>query len=189
MMGAIDKKLNKEAIENVAAYCADLAGATGATPNSKPPSNVRAKRVKLPANLDGFTHYLTFNHKRRKQLRKVYANKVALDAAKAGKSLPDGSVIVVELFKTKKGPGGKPITGADGFYVADGPAGFTAMARQSGWGNDFPKRMRNEDWHYGVFKPNRAPVPVNQATCLSCHLPLAKTSYVFTLKDLKAAAK
>ena len=47
---------------------------------------------------------MTFNQKGGKQLRKVYANRVALEAAKAGRRLPDGSVIVVESFKAKRRP-------------------------------------------------------------------------------------
>ncbi len=189
MMGALAAKLSDAAIADVAAYYASLPGAPNGTAKSKPPANYIAKRVVLPANLTGFTHYFTFNHKRRKQLRKVYANKVALDAARAGKELPDGSVIVVEAFKAKMGPDKKPVVGADGFFISTGRAGFTAMERRAGWGNDFPGLIRNGNWHYGVFKPDRSARPnVNQATCLACHLPHANNSYLFTMKALKEAA-
>ncbi len=133
---------------------------------------------------------MTFSHKRRKQLRKIYANRVALDAARAGKALPDGSVIVVEAFKAKLGPDKKPVVGSDGLFVATKRAGYTAMERQSGWGNDFPELIRNGNWHYGLYKANGQPRPkVNQASCLSCHKPRAKDSYVFSIKELTAAAR
>ena len=138
----------------------------------------------------GLTHYFTFNHKGRKQLRNVYANKVALDAAKAGKELPDGSVIVVEAFKVEMGPDKKPVVGGDGFYISTERAGFTAMERRAGWGNDFPGMIRNGNWHYAVFKADRSARPnVNQASCLACHLPHAKNSYLFTIKALRDTAR
>ena len=190
MMGALAANLNDAAIADVAAYFASLPGAPNGTAKSKPPANYIAKRIALPANLTGFTHYFTFNHNRRKQLRMVYANKVALDAARAGKELPDGSVIVVEAFKAKMGPDKKPVVGADGFFISTGRAGFTAMERRAGWGNDFPGMIRNGNWHYGVFKADRSLRPnVNQATCLACHLPFANDSYLFTMKALKDAAR
>ncbi len=190
LMGPLAASFSDAAIADVAAYYASLPGAPNGTAKSKPPANYIAKRVALPANLTGFTHYFTFNHKRRKQLRKVYAYKVALDAARAGKELPDGSVIVVEAFKAKMGADKKPVVGADGFYVSTGRAGFTAMERRAGWGNDFPGLIRNGNWHYAVFKPDRSPRPnINQATCLACHLPLAKNSYLFSMKALTDAAR
>ena len=190
IMGGLLAKFGDATIADVAAYYASLPGAPNGTAKSKPPANYIAKRVALPANLTGFTHYFTFNHKRRKQLRKVYANKVALDAARAGKELPDGSVIVVEAFKAKMGANKKPIVGADGFFISTGRAGFTAMERQAGWGNDFPGMIRNGNWHYGVFKADRSARPnINQATCLSCHLPFANDSYLFTMKALTDAAR
>ncbi len=190
IMGGVTSQLDNAAMADVAAYYASLPGAPVGAENSKPPANFIAKRVVLPADLSGFTHYLTFNHKRRKQLRKVYANSVALEAAKAGRELPDGSVILVETFKAKLGPDKKPVVGADGFFVSTGRAGFTAMERQAGWGNDFHGLIRNGNWHYGVFKPDRSARPnINQATCLSCHKPLAKDSYLFSIKALTDAAR
>lgn len=69
-------------------------------------------------------------------------------------------------------------------------AGFTAMKRRAGWGNDFPGMIRNGNWHYAVFKADRSPRPnVNQASCLACHLPHAKNSYLFTMKALRDTAQ
>ncbi len=189
IMNGVASHLSNAAMADIAAYFASLPGVPVGAANSKPPANFIAKRITLPVNLSDFTHYMTFNHKGRKQLRKVYANRVALEAAKAGMQLPDGSVIVVEAFKAKLGTDKKPIVGADGFYVSVGRAGFTAMERQAGWGDDFPGLIRNGNWHYGVFKADRSVRPgVNQATCLACHKPLANDSYLFSLKALQEVA-
>lgn len=67
---------------------------------------------------------------------------------------------------------------------------YTAMARDAGWGKDIPEMLRNENWNYAVFTAAKQPrAGVNQAECLACHKPLDKTSYVFTLDQITAAAK
>jgi len=50
--------------------------------------------------------------------------------------------------------------------------------------------LRNENWNYAVFTGDKQLRPgVNQAECLACHKPLDKTSYLFTLDQITAAAK
>ena len=61
------------------------------------------------------------------------------------------------------------------------------MAREAGWGRDIPEMLRNDDWNYAAFTPEKKMRPVNQAECLACHKPLDKASYTFTLKELAAA--
>jgi len=64
------------------------------------------------------------------------------------------------------------------------------MARQAGWGRDIPDMLRNEDWNYAAFAPDKQMrTTVNQAECLGCHKPVDKTSYVYTFDRLAAAAK
>jgi hypothetical protein len=78
--------------------------------------------------------------------------------------------------------------GADGFFVPEKLVAYTAMQTGAGWGSEFPEMLRNGDWNYAVFTPEkRQRAGVNQAECLACHKPLDKVSYVFTLKELAAA--
>jgi len=81
-----------------------------------------------------------------------------------------------------------PVTGGDGFFVADKLLFYTAMARGPNWGRDIPEMLRNADWNYAIFTTDNQPLPgVNQAECLACHKPLDKASYTFTLKQLAEA--
>ena len=108
-------------------------------------------------------------------------------AAKAGKPLPDGSVLFVEVYAAKL-DGDKPVTGGDGFFVADKLLLYTAMARDAGWGKDLPEMLRNDNWNYAIFTADKQHRPgVNQAECLACHKPLNNDSYTFTLKQLSEA--
>jgi hypothetical protein len=123
-------------------------------------------------------------------VRYYFANEAALQAAKSGKTLPDGAVLFTEVWSAKLDADKKPVSGADGFYQADQLLFYTAMARDTGWGKDIPEMLRNENWNYAVFTTAKQPRPgVNQAECLACHKPLDKVSYTFTLDQLAAVAK
>ena len=136
---------------------------------------------------ESFTEYHTINVPATKQVRYYYANKAAVAAAKAGKPLPDGSVLFVEVYAAKL-DSDKPVTGGDGFFVADKLLLYTAMARDAGWGKDIPEMLRNDNWNYAIFTADKQHRPgVNQAECLACHKPLNNVSYTFTLKQLAEA--
>jgi hypothetical protein len=54
----------------------------------------------------------------------------------------------------------------------------------------FPELLTNHDWNYAVFGPDKSPrAEVNQAICLSCHIPAASKDYVFTLDKIQDKAK
>jgi hypothetical protein len=114
---------------------------------------------------------------------------LALAAAKAGRPLPDGSVIFGEVWSAKLDANKKPVPGGDGQFAVDPLVAYIVMKREPGWGRDLPDMLRNDDWNYAVFSAAKSPLPgINQAECLACHKPRDKDSYVFTLKELAAAS-
>jgi cytochrome c553 len=185
-MAAIASQLTPDEISNVAAYFASLPGPASGTKSEFMP-NITKSRVVFPENYQQtFVKYHTISFPATKQVRYYFANPAALQAARAGKSLPDGSVLFAEVYAAKLDAGGKPVMGADGQFEADKLVAYTAMQRDSGWGADFPNELRNEDWNYAVYTTEKKARAVNQAECLACHKPLDKASYTFTLKELSA---
>jgi cytochrome c553 len=189
-MAAIAAQLSAEDIANVAAYFASLPGAEKGAKSALLP-NVAKTHVAFPEGYkDNFVQYHTINFPATKQVRHYYANKPALQAAKEGKPIPDGAVIFVEVHMAKLDANNNPVTGADGFYVPEKLVAYTAMATGKDWGKDFPEMLRNGDWNYAVFTPDKQlRAGVNQAECLGCHKPLDNVSYLFTLKQLAAASR
>ena len=187
IMNAIATQLSADDIANVAAYFSSQPGATGAKSALLP--NVAKTHVTFPEGYkESFVKYHTISFPATKQVRYYYANKAAVAAAKAGKPLPDGSVLFAEVYAAKLGADGKPVVGGDGFFVPEKLVAYTAMARDAGWGNDIPEMLRNENWNYAIFTTDKQHRPgVNQAECLGCHKPLDKVSYTFTLKQLAGA--
>ena len=188
LMNPIAAQLSAEDMANVAAYYASLPGAEAGAKSGLLP-NVAATHVAFPESYKStFTKYHTLNFPTTNQVRYYFANKVALQAAREGKPLPDGSVLFVEVYSPKLDADKKPIMGSDGFFVPDKLVAYTAMAREAGWGKDIPDMLRNSDWNYAVFTIDSKQRPgVNQAECLACHKPLDNMSYTFTLKQLAEA--
>jgi cytochrome c553 len=188
IMNAIASQLAPEEMANVAAYFASLAGAASGARSDLLP-HVARTNVRFPEGYkESFTRYHTINFPATKQVRYYFANKAAVQAAKAGKTLPDGSVLFAEVHSAKLDAEKKPVMGADGFYVPDQLLFYTAMERDAGWGSGIPEMLRNDQWNYTIFTTAKQHRPnVNQAECLACHKPLDKVSYTFTLKELAAA--
>jgi cytochrome c553 len=190
VMNAMAAQLSGDDIANVAAFFSSLPGAPGAAKSAFFPA-LSSPPITFPEGYAAsFTKYHTINFPATKQVRYYFANPVALKAAKEGRDIPDGAYLLAEVWSAKLDADKKPITGADGFFVADQLLFYTAMAREAGWGQAVPEMLRNENWTYAAFttaKQQRA--GVNQAECLACHKPLDKSSYTFTLAPLTAVAK
>ena len=189
VMNAIATQLSADDIANVAAYYAAQPGAPSAAAKSELLPQLAKSSVAFPENYKAtFTKYHTINFPATRQVRHYFANPVALQAARDGKPLPNGSMLFAEVYSAKLDADKKPVTGADGFFVPDQLLFYTAMARDAGWGKDIPEMLRNDDWNYTVFTTAKQHRPgVNQAECLACHKPLDKVSYTFTLDKLAAA--
>jgi hypothetical protein len=137
----------------------------------------------------GFTLYSTANKEDAPVVSKSYVNAAGLAAAKAGKPLPDGTVIIVVNSAAKLDANKKPVTEKDGTYTPDKVVAYAGMEARTGWGNAVPELLRNANWNYGVFNPDKTPkAEINQAVCLACHKPKVDTSYLFLLKDIVAKA-
>jgi cytochrome c553 len=190
IMNAIASQLSNDDVSNVAAYFASQPGGASTAKSDFLP-NIAKSSVGFPENYkSSFIKYHTINFPATRQVRYYYANPAAVQAARAGKNLPNGSVLFAEVYSAKLDAEKKPITGSDGFFVADQLIFYTAMAREAGWGKDIPEMLRNEDWNYAVFTLEKKHRPgVNQAECLACHKPLDKASFTFTLKELTDVAK
>lgn len=188
IMNAIAAQLSPAEMADVAAYFASLPGPAPGGKSAFLP-NLAKTGVTFPEGYkDSFKKYHTINFPATRQVRYYYANKAAVQAARDGKPMPDGAYLFAEVYSAKLDADQKPLMGADGFFVADKLLFYTAMARGAGWGKDIPEILRNDDWNYAAFTPDRQHrAGVNQAECLACHKPLDKSSYLFTLKQLADA--
>ncbi|MEO8145102.1 MAG: cytochrome P460 family protein [Betaproteobacteria bacterium] len=189
IMNAMAGQLSPAQIADVAAYYASLPGATGPAAKSAQLPHVSRSSLTFPEGFkDSFVKYHAINFPATKQVRYYYANKPAVEAAKAGRPLPDGSYLIAEVYAAKLDAAGNPVSSSDGLYVPEKPLFYTGMGTGAGWGNEFPDALRNGNWNYAVFTLDKKARPgVNQAECLACHKPLDSVSYTFTIKELSQA--
>ncbi|MCW5633986.1 MAG: cytochrome P460 family protein [Rubrivivax sp.] len=189
-MNALAAQLSPADISDVAAFFGGLAPANVAQ-KSEPLPQLAKTEVTFPEGYRStFRMYQTVNRADINQVRYLYANPVALQAAREGRPLPAGSVLLLEQWAAKLGADGKPVVGADGFYQPDRFVAYAVMASGSGWGAGFPEMLRNGDWNYAVFGPDmKRRTAANQADCLGCHKPLDKANYLFSNDALATVAK
>lgn len=169
VMGPIAKQLSDADVENLAAYWNSLP--VGGTRKEAAAAAVAARHPQMtfPADFPAsFTKYYTQEDAATKSESHFYANAVALQAARAGKPLPNGSIIVVE---------GKT-NGATTYY--------SGMELHEGWGTDVPELLRNGDWGYALFNAQKVRGDKNNyAMCRACHKSVAGDDYLFTRAKLK----
>lgn len=188
LMSVIAGQLSDEDIANVVAYWAGQAAGSDSVPSEA--TAFRKQKMTFPkAFPKGFSVYTESYDEEAKMVSKSYANQVAMNAARAGKPLPVGSVILVANYKAKLDAQGKAVRTAAGYAVAD-VMSYSGMESRNGWSKDVPALLSNEHWGYGLFGADKAPrADVNQAACLACHKPKASESFMFTEKQLRDAAK
>lgn len=151
------------------------------------------ENVAFPSGYDtGYVLYHDVDKPDRKRgptYRKFYINKSALAAVSAGKPLPSGTVLVREDWFVKQDGDRNAIKGADGRYVPIGKKAVFVMEKRDGWGAEYPAEMRNGNWEYAAFgKDGARNEKMKIGNCFGCHLKVKASDYVFSLKDIKAAA-
>ncbi len=120
------------------------------------------------------------------QVIALYANETARTAARAGETLPDGSVIVGEIYGVKK----------DGDDIYESPLGrrvptelkaIVMMERQAAWADQYPDDLKLGGWEFEVFSPSGENLAKDTAGCRECHSPLGDTDYTWSLEHIGAA--
>lgn len=131
---------------------------------------------------ESFRHYSTQNRQNGKQVADMYANEIAANSAKKGE-LTDGSVIVMEVYKTEADENGDPIPGPDGIFKKSKLAAVAVMEKRSKWDEAYPADERAGNWGFALYNPAGKPKE-NDLACASCHKPLADQDFMFTFPKL-----
>ncbi len=146
-----------------------------------------ADLVELPKDYrTSFQRYATIDRANPKQIAEAWANEKALAAEASGAPLPDGSVLIMEVWQAKLDPQEKPILDAAGRRIKDKLLFVAVMEKRKGWGAEYPPEVRNGEWEYAAFDPatgNRR--QQDYKPCFECHKPKAESDFLFTLDLLR----
>ncbi len=142
-------------------------------------------RLKFPQGWDQGVLYATVDRPDTKQYREFYTSAEAVKAARAGRPIPDGTVITLAAYAARLDADGKPVKDAGGRFVKDKLVAVNSMQKMKGWGDDIPAAIRNGDWIYQSFTPDGQPNDkANLTACYQCHLPFARDDYLTNLAKL-----
>jgi cytochrome c553 len=180
LMNAIAGQLGDAEIRQLAVHWSSLP-AGGSLDDSSRRAGAVKTNVSFPSDFPaGFVTYKTDEDLAAKTIVRTWANRPALDAARAAKPLPETAVIVVETLKAHEN---------DGRLIPGSPTGYAVFAAGNNWGDTVPALLRNGNWHFGSFASDRSPRLNNQAACLACHKPQAEQSFMFTYAALEKKAR
>lgn len=133
----------------------------------------------LPARADGgplrfpgsFADGVLYATVERGSLREdIYTSRAAIAAVKAGRPIPDGTVITLVDMR-------------DGKLFR-----YVVMEKRAGSGDAFPPEQRTGDWRFQWFNTDRSvKTDENVGCCMACHKPQAHQDFVFTRERMKSA--
>jgi Cytochrome P460 len=144
------------------------------------------ERISFPSDYKTtFTNYLSLDRVQNDdQIIRLFANDIALAAAARNEELPNGSILVGEVYKAKKDKDGKVVTSALGRRVRDKLAAVAVMQKGEGWGEAFAEDRRNGDWDFAIFSSSGERLAKDLNACRQCHAPLTATQHIFSLEHL-----
>jgi Cytochrome P460 len=131
------------------------------------------EKVAFPADYAKGVLYTTVDRADNKQYREVYTSQKALDAAKKGEPLPDGTVITLVQYRAKLAADGNPEKDANGRFIKGDLLAYTVMEKRKGWGTEYPDTIRNGEWEYQAFTGDKqVNAKAKLTACFECHKPL-----------------
>ncbi len=102
----------------------------------------------------------------------VYGNALAASITnRAALPYPNGSVIVMESTRLKKGDDGQISKDAGGHSIAEAVTGLHVMRREKGFGEAY-QTNRTGEWEYVEYRPDGSLItpPAQSAACAHCHV-------------------
>jgi hypothetical protein len=149
-----------------------------------------ADKVAFPANYQNGVKWLVVDRADNKQVHDQFVTPAALEAARKDQPMPDGTVFTVVRYAAQLDAQGNPVKGADGRFIKGELLGFNVMEKHTGWGSEYPETLRNGEWEYRAFTPDKKPnETVKLTVCFECHKPQASRDFVQAYDKLKAAAR
>lgn len=116
----------------------------------------------------------------------LYANAAAIAAAQAGEALPEGAVLVAEIYAAQKDADGDVIESALGHRIPGAFKAIAVMERRAGWDDQYPADLKVGDWEFELFSPDGKNLGKDTTGCRECHHPLGDTDYLFSIEHMAA---
>jgi cytochrome c553 len=190
IMSPIAAQLAASDIDTLASFWTSLPAAGQPREAAQAALNARKSLMNFPEGFpQGYTAYATDEDLDSGTVTITYANEIAVRAARAGKALPIGSIIVVTNATAQLDADKNARKDAAGHLMAGTVTSYSAMESHAGFGDGIPSLLKNGDWQYALFDNKHVRRDKqNYALCFGCHKAVEADSFVFTAKKLKEKA-
>lgn len=147
------------------------------------------QRVALPEGYKAdFVEYLSLDRvQNHDQFIRLFANDVAMKGKNPKGELPNGSILVAEVYSVAKNADGSVKYSMLNRRIKDKLKLIAVMEKQTAFGLNPASKVRTGNWDFAAFKPNGDIAPKDLDACRGCHLPLDKTDYVFSIEHISAS--
>jgi len=144
------------------------------------------ERVPFPAGYhDSFVEYLSIDRiMNPDQIMRIYANEAAQQGRGQQGHLPNGSVLVGEVYSVKKDDAGEVIVSSLGRRIEDKLLLIAVMERREGFAESSTSSVATGDWDFGAYTPDGKVAAKELDECRVCHAPLKDYEFMFSLEHL-----
>lgn len=128
-------------------------------------------RVGFPEGYqEEFTIFYEFDRPDNKTARVIYANEAAA-SVQPGQPFPYGSILVMDVYRTKKDEAGNVLLDENGRFVRDELSAHFIMRKEPGFGAKYGE-VRSGEWEYVAYKPDGTyqAAPDKTTPCAVCHV-------------------
>ena len=152
------------------------------TPTLPPAPSVN--NIPFPENYrENYKLLFVFDRPNSQQVRAICGNNIAASTA-PGEAFPYGSLLVMEVWITRKDDSGVALTDENGHYIRDRMFGAFMQLKEEGFGVDYADD-RSGEWEYIAYRPDGdvAIPPERTNACAACHLRQAgeEVDFVFRM--------
>ncbi|UTW45434.1 cytochrome P460 family protein [bacterium SCSIO 12696] len=148
--------------------------------------SVAENRVALPSDYrESFVEYLSLDRVQNlDQFMRLFANDIAMQGRDENGLLPDGAVIVAEVYSVQKNEDGTVKTSELGRRIKDQLISIAVMEKQAEFGQSPSSVIKTGNWDFGSYKPNGEAAAKNLNECRACHAPLKEKDFMFSIEHL-----
>ncbi|MEL6476639.1 MAG: cytochrome P460 family protein [Pseudomonadota bacterium] len=145
--------------------------------------------LELPADYQtAFDNYMISDRLGQEdQVISLFANEVARSGPLQDGRLPEGSVLIGELYKVKLDGDGAPLLSPLNRRIPDKLAAIVVMEKRAEWAGQYPDDLKLDGWEFEVFSPTGENLAKDTTACRECHAPLGETDYLWSIAHIRAA--
>jgi plastocyanin len=143
------------------------------------------EKIAFPEGFEKGTLYSVLDRYDNKQYRELFASSGVVEAVRKGQPVPSGAVLTLVQYKAKVDEKGVPVKDAKGRFIKGDLVAYTVMEKRKGWGAEYADDIRNGEWEYQAFTPDKkVNDKANLKACFQCHKPHEKQDFVISLARL-----